>query len=164
VVTPSKPSLSSTKTPKSIKLTVASRKTPAAKTAGKKTTPAAAMALSDSDGEGKPRKKKGGRSAGSPNFSDNDRAVFLQLAREILPDGSSLWNEVTKRYNLVMKERKRPERLAKSIRDQFYKVSLNFTSLIMIQLTAYSSLSTSRNLLEIRTAPQQSERPRGSTG
>ncbi|KAJ7207522.1 hypothetical protein GGX14DRAFT_635386, partial [Mycena pura] len=65
------------------------------------------------------RLARGGRPAGSTNFTDFDTDLALDVVEEVLPIGGLAWTKVESRFNALARKNNRPERTAKSLENKF---------------------------------------------
>jgi hypothetical protein len=91
----------------------------------KKKAPAAVGDASDSEvevlGPSAP-KKKGGRAAGSYNYTAEENSYLLTLVRDVLPIGQKGWKAIANTFNIQAAEDRRPERDQASLKQRFMKV------------------------------------------
>jgi hypothetical protein len=70
-----------------------------------------------------PSKSKKGRTAGSPNYNDDDKDKLLELMEDILPVGHKGLNTLEDRFNEWAVQNNRPKRKASSLETKFKQVS-----------------------------------------
>ncbi|KAL7284664.1 hypothetical protein ACG7TL_001961 [Trametes sanguinea] len=68
------------------------------------------------------KRQRGGRKAGSLNFSDADVRELLRLIRKILPIGELGWNKVQAGYAAYASRHGRPKRDVRSLRLKYYRL------------------------------------------
>jgi hypothetical protein len=81
----------------------------------------AASPLRNTDG----KKQRGGRGAGSANYSSDDLDALCDILEESLPLGGHAWNSAGDEFNKWAEENDRPSRTPKSLEMKFKQVSIH---------------------------------------
>ncbi|TDL17815.1 hypothetical protein BD410DRAFT_843264 [Rickenella mellea] len=73
----------------------------------------------ESDDDGKRRKGKKGRPAGSGNYAKDDTMALLGFIKEVLPSGQREWTQVHQLYSRWARRNDRPRRDVKSLENRY---------------------------------------------